>query len=129
MKSTVERIREEDPSFDPAALACEAAGIPRALYAAALNRVFYDGYYGPVSPEAWIEAHDEEEHAEAVGRIADALAILAKVSDEIEGYHEIVFAVDDDGEEVEWTEETVSAAEIRRDLLAAVYDIYGALPW
>lgn len=129
MKSTVERIRDDDPSFDPATSACVAARIPRALYAAALNRVFFDGYYGPVSPKAWIEANDEEEHAEAVGRITDALAILRMVSDEIEGYHETCFVVEDDGEDLEWPEETVSAAEIRRDLLSSVYDIYGGLPW
>ena len=130
MKSTVERIQDEDPSFDPAAYACEAAGIARTLYAAAKNRVFYDGYYGPVSPEDWIESHDEDEqHAEAVARVRDALAILQKVSDEVEGYRETFFDVDEDGDEVEWTEETVPAEEIRRDLFAVVYEIYGHLPW
>lgn len=129
MKGTVERIRDDDPSFDPVALACAAAAIPRPLFFAALNRVFYDGYYGPVQPEAWIEAHDRGERAKAVARVSEALSILARVSDEIDGYREICYAVDEDGSEVEWTEEVVSAEEIRRDLLAAVYDIYGHLPW
>ena len=127
--SVLERIRESDTEYDPVVPACEAAGIPRALFAAALNRVFLDGYYGPIRPEAWIEAHEGEEHLEEVALTRHALVLLERVSDEIEGYRETFFGLDEDDEEVEWTEETVSAEAIRREVFAVVYDIYGRLPW
>ncbi len=126
--SVLDDIREYDPEYEPVDDACRKAAIPRSLFAAALNRVFYDGYYGPVSAQAWIEASDEEEHAEAVARTADALGILERVSDEIEGYRETFF-VEQDGEEVEWTQESVSADDLRREVLAVVLDVYGRLPW
>ncbi len=60
---------------------------------------------------------------------ADALKLLEQVSDEIEGYCEQQFGLDEEGEEVEWTEETVSAEEIRREVLQVLYYVYGRLPW
>ena len=100
--SVLETIRESDTEYDPVVPACEAAGIPRALFAAALNRVFLDGYYGPIRPEAWIEAHEGEEHVEEVALTRHALVLLERVSDEIEGYHEIQAPASADGSPVPW---------------------------
>ena len=129
MTTLLQRLSEDDPEYDPVANACEAAGIPRDLFSAALNRVYYDGHYGPVSPQSWLASHDGEEHAEAVADTADALEVLERVSDEIEGYCEAQLGLDDAGDEVEWTEETVSADEIRREVLQVLYYLYGRLPW
>ncbi len=62
-----------------------------------------------------------------MARTADALALLERVSDKIEGYRETHFGLDEDGEDVDWTEETVSADELRREVLQIVYEICGRL--
>ena len=51
MHSVIERIQEDDPSYDPVALACRASRADRRTFSRALARVVFCGYYGPVS--AW----------------------------------------------------------------------------
>jgi len=125
MKSVIEQIRDDYPAYDPVEQACQDAGISRELFRAALSRVVLDGYYGPISDKDWEEQDGREPYS-----VKEALKILQKVSDEIEGYREYIhYGEDDDGEIIEIEEETVDANDIRRDIFSGVVEIYGGLPW
>jgi len=130
VRSLINEIQGDDPSFDPVALACHASGVDRRTFGRALSRVVYDGYYGPVSPSDWQECHEDGYPFEVdVSRVSDALAILGRVSDAIDDYRETFFGEDDDGDEIQWQETAADAADIRREVFSAVFEIYGRLPW
>lgn len=124
MASLIEQIQGGDPSYDPVALACEAAGVEREVFAAAFDRVYVDGFYGPVSDEDWREQDGREPAS-----VSRALKVLERVSDAVDDYRETVCGQDQDGELVEWEETRVGASDIRREVFAVVYEIYGGLPW
>lgn len=124
MQSLIEQIQQEDPSFDPVALACEQSGVDREAFDAALDRVYSGGVYGPLSPSDW-QAQDGREPA----TVAEALTVLARVSDSIDDYRETFYGEDEDGDEVEWQEITAHASDLRRELFSAFFEIYGRLPW
>ncbi len=104
MLSLIEQIQGEDPSYDPVALACEASGVDRELFAAALDRVYVDGFHGPVSATDWREQDGREPSS-----VSEALAVLERVSDAADDYRETFQGVDEDGDEVEWQEITAEA--------------------
>ncbi len=124
MNSLIQQIQGEDPSYDPVALACEQAGVGRELFAAALDRVFVDGFYGPVSASDWRHQDGREPSS-----VADALAVLERVSGGVDDYRTTFYAENEDGDEVEWLESVADAADIRREVFSAVLEIYGRLPW
>ncbi len=124
MSSLIEQIQAEDPSYDPVALACREAGVEREMFAAALDRVYVDGYYGPVSGADWLEQDGREPSS-----VSEALAVLGRVSAAVDDYRETVYGQDEDGEEVEWEETVAEASEIRGEVFGAVVEIYGHLPW
>jgi hypothetical protein len=122
MKTIIDIIRDDDPAFDPLAQAADRAGIPLDYVRAALSRVIIDGNYGPISSAEW-----EEQDGRAPSDMATALDILARVSEEVEDYREMIFDEDYEGAQTEWTRAEASA--IRHALFAGVVAIYGGLPW
>ncbi len=124
MASLIEQIQGEDPSYDPVALACEQAGVDREAFTAALDRVVVDGFYGPVRPADWRQQDGREPSS-----VSDALAVLERVSGHVEDYRATSFGEDEDGDEVEWQETVAEASDIRREVFAVVFEIYGRLPW
>ncbi len=124
MDTIIEQIQAEDPSFDPVALACEKAGVAREAFAAVLDRVYFGGVHGPVSAAEWRQQDGREPYS-----VSEALAVLGRVSDAIDDYRETFYAEDEDGDEVEWQETVAEASDIRREVFAAVFEIYGRLPW
>lgn len=124
MNSLIERIQGEDPSFDPVALACHTSGVDRDRFAAALDRVTIDGFYGPVSSADWRDQDGREPST-----VEQALRVLAKVAECIDDYRETVYGEDEDGEEFEITETLADAEDIRREVFSGVVEIYGHLPW
>ena len=124
MDTIIQQIQADDPSFDPVALACEKASIDREAFAGALDRVYFGGFHGPVSASEWRQKDGREPSS-----VSGALDVLGRVSEEIDDYRETFYAVDEDGDEVEWQETVAEASEIRREVFAAVFEIYGRLPW
>jgi len=120
MSTIIEQIQDEDPSFDPVALACHASGVDRDRFAAALDRVYIDGFYGPVSAADW-----QQQDGREPSTVSEALRVLSTVSDDIDDYRETFYG----GDEVEWQEVTADASDIRREVFSAVLEIYGRLPW
>ena len=128
-RGIVSRIQDDDPSFNPLAPALARAGVSSDLYHAAFDRVYFDGFYGPISAADWVEQDGRDPST-----VTAALVILGRVSDEIEGYREIIVCSDpncdhDDDGDHEWEEETASAEEIRRDVFRIIIEIYGHLPF
>ena len=124
MHSLIQQIQGDDPSYDPISLACHASGVDRERFAAALDRVYIDGFHGPVSATDW-----QEQDGREPSTVSEALGVLAEVSDGIDDYRETVYGEDEDGDEVEWQETVADACDIRREVFAAVIEIYGHLPW
>lgn len=163
-KSLVETIRDNDPSYDPLRAACERAGVPyksdgapaTPCYCAARDRVYFDGYYGPLRDADWREQDGREPAA-----LVDALDIVRRVAAEIEDYREEVSYAcdacdgrgtvadgdatgDADGEDIAplpttcpactgeglvyATETTADASDIKRDVFAWYAAIYGGTP-
>ncbi len=124
MAGLIEHIQADDPCWDPVALACAGAGVDREVFAAALDRVYADGFYGPVSEAEWREQDGREPFS-----VSRALRVLSEVSDAVDDCRETFWGEDEDGEEVEWEETVAEASDIRREVFAVVFEIYGRLPW
>ncbi len=124
MDTIIQQIQADDPSFDPVALACARADVAREVFAAALDRVFFGGFHGPVSASEWRRQDGREPSS-----VSGALAVLSRVSDAIDDYRETFYGEDEDGDEVEWQETVAEASEISREVFAVVFEIYGRLPW
>ncbi len=124
MDTIIQQIQGDDPSFDPVALACAKAGVARKVFAAALDRVYFGGFHGPVSASEWRQQDGREPSS-----VPEALTVLGRVSGAIDDYRETFYGEDEDGDEVEWQETVAEASEIRREVFAAVFEIYGRLPW
>lgn len=131
--SVIRMIRDEYPAYDPAAFACEKAGITLDTFHAAMARVYHDGYYGPISDADWREQDGREP-----SNVDDALKILSKIADEIEDYRHEVYetdhVTDEEGQMVDAggilvTDWIVDAADIRSELFSEIYKIWGKPPW
>ena len=138
-KGLVAQIQDDDPSYDPLTLACQEAKIERATFNAALDRVVFDGFYGPVSTEDWREQDGREPAS-----IAEARHIVHEVAFAVQDYIQTQLEMCEDPGcgKWDWNEETqsgdesheheieerVEADEIRRDLFRRVYEIYGFIP-
>lgn len=127
----IEWIRDNDPEYDPIAIACQAAGIPRETAKAAADRVYCDGYYGPISADDWREQDGREP-----ATVSDALEILKRLADAIPDYkvedlHMCGFSDDDPCENPEtcgghpYEVGSVDAAEIADAAWPFVREIYG----
>jgi hypothetical protein len=125
-KTIIDYIQDDDPSYDPLEGGLARANVSRETFAAASDRVYFDGYYGPVSAEDWAEQDGREP-----AKVSDALGILAKVDNEIEDYRVTVIGLCDDEDcdvEHESDEVTASAHDISRAVFASVIEIYGTTP-
>lgn len=83
MKNLIEQIQDEDPSFDPLGVALRRSHYSRAIYNAACDRIYIDGYYGPVSATEWKEQDGRKPYY-----VSSALQIVGKVLSEVEDYGE-----------------------------------------
>lgn len=111
-KTIIQEIQDDDPSFDPLGLALKKTPfVSRKLWDAATDRVYFDGYYGPINPEEWKEQDGRKPYS-----VKEALKIIIRVLDNVERYYV------NDGE----YEGYVDAGDIKAALVAPWYkEIYG----
>lgn len=129
------KIRKEDPEYDPIPLALEKSGVSRALFEFCENYIISDGYFGPIGFKQMFEEsspkdrgltrQEMKEIKNAKDPRAFCLGKLRSVADEFLDYKEYTLAVDDDGNEYEELECTVTACEIAEDRFYYVREIYG----
>lgn len=81
MKNIIEQIQEDDPSYDPLAIPLRRAHYSRRMFNAACDRIYSDGYYGPINPQEWAEQDGRKPYY-----VSSALKIVAKVLQEVESY-------------------------------------------
>jgi hypothetical protein len=119
MKSVIEMIQDENPSYDPIETAREKAGISKDLLTAAIDRVFYDGYFGPIRPDDWAIEDGRDPYT-----VAEALEIMRKVADNVEDYW------DNDDEEFGFDYNSrVDSYDIVKAAWPFLTEIYGGLPF
>jgi hypothetical protein len=118
-KSLIELIQDNDPSYNPIETARIAAGIDVDTMNAAVDRVFYDGYYGPISPIDW-----EEEDGRKPYSVSEAIEILRNVAENVEDYWD-----KDDGEFGFDYNSRVDSYDIVKDAWPFLTEIYGSLPF
>ena len=133
--SIICKINEEDPEYDPIPLALEKSGVSRALFEFCENYIIFDGYFGPIgfkrmfeesSPKSrGLTRQETKEIKNAKDPRAFCLSKLRSVADKFLDYKEYTLAVDDDGNEYEELECTVTALEIAEDRFYYVREIYG----
>lgn len=133
-KSVIEMIRDDDPSYDPLAQACESAGISKETAGAAYARVYYDGYYGPLNAADW-----REQDGRQPDNVPDALAVLRELADHVEDYKVTEYHYccgSHDTEEIcgenfadcegrEYEGETFDSTDIVNAMWPAIREIYG----
>lgn len=119
MKTVVDVIRESNPSYNPIETACEKAGIDPDYLKNAIDRVYTDGYFGPISAGTWEEEDGREPYS-----VAEALEILAKVAENVEDYWD-----SEDGEFGFDFNNRVDAHDIVKSEWKFLIDIYGSLPF
>lgn len=130
---TINAIQEDDPSYDPLGEALIKSGVLLSLFNNACDRVYYDGYYGPISDEEWLE-----QDGRVPSSVRESIWLIAKVLSEIEDYKEIAYCDDlrhspyarlnDEYCEDECIGHEVgraSAEEIRREIVYWYREIYG----
>src|SRR5574339_492524 len=86
----IHMIQADDPSYDPVALALKKTpfvGVD--LFAAACDRVYFDGYYGPIDPVEW-----KEQDGRKLYTILAARKIIARVLANVEDYKDIQYCGD-----------------------------------
>lgn len=118
-KSITDQIRENDPSYFPIETARIAAGISKELLDAAVDRVYTDGYYGPISPDEWKEQDGRRPYT-----VSEALGIMGKVADEVEDYWD-----SEDGEFGFDFNNRVDSRDIVKAEWKFLIEIYGSLPF
>lgn len=110
-KNIIEQIQEDDPSFDPLGFALHKSKFTKEQWNSATDRIYIDGYYGPINPSEW-----EEQDGRTPYSVGEALSIVAKILDEVEDYR-----FQDD----EW-DTIVYAEDIKAALVHPWYkEIYG----
>lgn len=109
MKNIIQIIQDEDPSYNPLYAALKKSHYSIDKWNAATDRIYMDGYYGPISAEEWKEQDGREPYS-----VSEALTIVAKVLDKVENYVET------------WDSFYVEAEDIRAALVSPWYsEIYG----
>lgn len=119
MKSVVDMIRDENPSYNPIETAREKAGIDEETLKAAIDRVYMDGYYGPIRPDDWAEQDGRKPY-----NVPDALDILAKVAENVNDYWD-----SEDGEFGFDFNNRVDSTDIVKSEWKFLVEIYGGLPF
>ena len=97
------------------------------------SRIWYDGYYGPVSDEDWEESHDEAccmaDAQAALGRAWDSVPVV-KYTHPDHGYYDEEAEDDNGDDDGAWVEEELTVPEDQ--ILLAYYpgirEIYGHYP-
>lgn len=117
--NVIAQIQEWDPSFDPINQARIKTGISEELLDAAKDRVYYDGYYGPITPDAW-----KEGDGRAPFSVSEALEILGNVAENVDDYWD-----KDDGEFGFDFNSHVDSNDIVRAAWPFLTEIYGSLPF
>jgi len=108
MQGVIEYIQAElDTEYDPLALALSKAKISKKTWLAACDRVYFDGYYGPVNDAEWKEQDGRKPYS-----VKAAMVTIAKVLDNVQDYR-------DDGDVI------ADAHEIRKELVPWYREIYG----
>lgn len=124
MKNVVEIIQMNNPSYDPLGEALTASGVSMDTWNAAGSRIYYDGYFGPLSDEDWKEQDGREP-----SNVKEAIAVVAKVLDKVESYYEFDFCepgsthTNCTGHRI-WNTE-VHSSEIKQALIPFYKEIYG----
>ena len=108
MKSVIEFIQEDDPSYDPLAMALKKANVSKELWKGACNRVYFDGYYGPVSDAEWEEQDGREPYS-----VKESIQVIARVLAQVTEYYN------------SWENASYSEEDIRAALVPFYYEIYG----
>lgn len=104
----------------------EGAGVEREKFQLAVNRVYFDGYFGPIPQEDW----DEEDQGAKGLTVTEALKIVEDgmnaVSD-ISYYNpEHDYEYDGDDEDYQPQDNSViEAKDLKRSLFKFYYEIYG----
>lgn len=119
MRSVIEAIQDYDPSYNPIENARLSAGITEETLNAAIDRVYYDGYYGPISPNDW-----REQDGRSPDNVTDALDILRQVADNVDDYWD-----KDDGEFGFDFNSRVDSYDIVKAAWPFLTEIYGGLPF
>jgi hypothetical protein len=129
-KSIIEIIQDDDPSYNPLLPALEASNASVEDWNAAISRVYYDGYYGPVSNEEWAETHSFLRPFS----VPEANEFIAKVLEEVDDYWDIEYCDEDDNEYGHLTttctghrvwDSKINAGDIRAALVPWYHNIYG----
>ena len=118
-KTVIDQIRDNYPAYDPIKTAREKAGISAELLSAAVDRVYFDGYYGPIAPKEW-----EEQDGRKPYSVSEALDIMRQVADEVEDYWD-----NDDGEFGFDYNSRVDSTDIVKAAWPFLTEIYGGLPF
>lgn len=117
--SVISMIQANYPEYNPIEQARIAAGISEDDLHAAVDRVYYDGYYGPISPAEWAE-----QDGRSPNTVSEALNILHKVADNVEDYWDT-----DDGEFGFDFNMHVESRDIVKAAWPFLTEIYGSLPF
>lgn len=109
MNSVIEYIQNElNTEYNPLELALSKTKISKDTWNAACDRVYFDGYYGPISPSDWQEQDGREPYS-----VKEALQIIAFVLTEVDDYRE-------EGDII------ADASDIRKELVSPWFkEIYG----
>lgn len=109
MKNIIEQIQDDDPSYDPLKQALSKVPfVGMKQWVAACDRVYMDGYYGPLNDEEWKEQDGREP-----SNVGDAIRLIAKVLDKVDDYGEY------------YDEFYVESREIKAALVPWYREIYG----
>lgn len=132
-KTIIEIIQEDDPNWNPLTDALRKTPfIGPALWKAACDRVYMDGYYGPLSDSDW-----EEQDGRKPYSVSSAMKIIAKVLDNVEPYKVMQYCddlqFDPDVDENDLCEdecighetERIDASDIKAALIPWYKEIYG----
>lgn len=117
--NVITMIRAFYPEYDPIVQARIAANITEETLDAAVDRVYTDGYYGPISPDEWKEQDGRKPYT-----VTEALNILREVADNVDDYWD-----SDDGEFGFDFNMHVESRDIVKAAWPFLTEIYGGLPF
>jgi hypothetical protein len=107
---------------------CEAAEVTKEVWEAAVSRVWYDGNYGPITAEDWVQADDTPERRQ-VANLKDALKIVEKGMgagfDDIEFYNPDFESVGENEEGFDIPNCVIDGDRIKKEVFWFYHEIYG----